>query len=85
MDIGLSRRNTDLLDPIHTPYALWVRDALEVVYNQVCCHAGQAVQRQKRRYDKRAVTRVFVRGDWTMRYYPPAKSVSWIRHSWVLT
>ena len=37
------------------------------------CHAGQAVRRQKRLYDKRAGKRVFAIGDWTMRYYPPAK------------
>ena len=47
--------------------------ALEVAYDQVRCHAGQAVRRQKRMYDKRAVKRVFTIGDWTMRYYPPAK------------
>ena len=33
----------------------------------------QAVLRQKRLYDKRAVCRLFVVGDWTLRYYPPAK------------
>ena len=71
MDLGLPWRNTDLPDPILNPYALWVRDALEVAYDQVRCHAGQAVRRQKRLYDKLAVKRVFVIGDWTMRYYPP--------------
>ena len=30
-------------------------------------------ERQKHLYDKRAVRRLFVVGDWTMRYYPPAK------------
>ena len=41
MDVGLSQRNHDIPDPINNPYALWVRDALEVAY-QVHCHAGQA-------------------------------------------
>ena len=34
---------------------------------------GQAVWRQKCLYDKRAVKWVFAVGDWTLRYYPPAK------------
>ena len=73
MDVGLPCRNQDLPDPIKNPYALWVSDALEVAYDQVRYHAGLAVRRQKRLYDKRAVKRVFAVGDWTMRYYPPAK------------
>ena len=72
MDVGLPRRDMDLPDPIQNPHALWVRDALEVAYNQVRCHAGQAVRRQKSLYDKRAIKRVSTIGDWTMRYYPPA-------------
>ena len=71
MDVGIPRRHQDLPDPIKNPYPLWVRDALEVAYDQVRCHASQAVRRQKRLYDKRAVKRVF--GDWTMKYYPPPK------------
>ena len=46
---------------------------MEVAYDQDRCHAGQAVRRLKRLYDKRAVKRVFAIGDWTMRHYPPAK------------
>ena len=70
MDVGLPRREPDLRvpDPISIPYAVWVCDALEVAYNQVCRHSGQAVQRQKKLYDRRAVRRL-----WVMRYYPPAK------------
>ena len=45
MDIGLPRREPDLPDPITSPYAIWVRDALEVAYDQVRRHSGQ---RQKR-------------------------------------
>ena len=69
MDVGLPRRTHYMLNQ----YALWVRDALEVTYDQVCCHTGQAVRRQKRLFDKRAIKRVFAVGDWTLRYYPPAK------------
>ena len=71
-------------DPIQNPYALWVRDDLEVAYDQVQCHAGHVVRRQKCLYDKRAVKRVFAVGDWTMRYYPPAKKCKldspWLGH-----
>ena len=73
MDVGLPRRTHDMPDPINKPYDLWVRDAMEVAYDQVRCHTGQAVRRQKRLFDKRAVKRVFAVGDWTLRYYPPAK------------
>ena len=73
MDVGLPRWEPDLPDPISSPYAVWVRDALEVAYDQVRRHSGQAVQRQKRLYDRRAVRRLFSVGDWVLRYYPPAK------------
>ena len=36
MDVGLPRCDQDLPDPIKNLYALWVRDALEVAYDQVC-------------------------------------------------
>ena len=52
MDVGLPWHDRDLPDPIKNPYALWVRDALEVAYDQVRRHSGQAVRRQKRLYDK---------------------------------
>ena len=73
MDVGLPWRTHEVPDPINNLYALWVRDALEVAYDQVRCHAGQAVRRQKQLYDKRAVKRVFAVGDWTLRYLPPSK------------
>ena len=73
MDVGLTRLDTDSPDLVQYPYALRVRDALEVAYDQVRCHAGQAVRRQKCLYDKRAVKRVFSICEWTVRYYPPAK------------
>ena len=40
MDVGLPHRDQDLPDPIKNPYALWVRDALEVAYDQVHRHSG---------------------------------------------
>ena len=73
MDVGLPRRESDLPDLITSPYAVWVRDALEVAYDQVRRHSDQAVQRQKRLYDRRAVRRLFAVGDWIVRYYSPAK------------
>ena len=75
MDVGLPRRagKTESADPIQNPYALWVCDALELVYDQVRSNAGQAVRRQKCLYDPRAVKHIFTVGDWTMRYYHPAK------------
>ena len=73
MDIGLPRDQLDTSESITSPYALWVRDALEEAYDQVRQHSGQAVQRQKRLCDRRAVKRDFAVGDWVMRYYSPAK------------
>ena len=60
MDIGLPKQQSDLPDSITSPYAIWVRDALEVAYDQVRQHSGQAVQRQKRLYDRRAVKQATV-------------------------
>ena len=73
MDVGLPHQDPDLPDPITSPYAAWVCDALEVAYDQVRRHSGQAVRRQKRLYDRRAVRRLFAVGDWVLRYYSPAK------------
>ena len=73
MDVGLPRPDQDLPDPIKNPYASWVRDPLEVAYDQVRRHSVQAVLQQKRLYDKRAVRRLFAVGDWTLRHYLPAK------------
>ena len=58
---------------VSSPFAIWVRDALEVAFDQVRRHSGQAVQCQNRLYDQRAVRRLFAIGDWVMSYYPPAK------------
>ena len=71
-DVGIPRQDPDLPDPITSAYAVWVRDALVVAYDQVRRHSGQAVRRQKRLYDWRAFRRLFAVGDWTLRYYSPA-------------
>ena len=73
MDIGLPKEQSDTPDTITSPYAIWVRDALEEAYEQVRQHSGQAVQRQKRLFDRRAVKRQFSVGDWAMCFYTPAK------------
>ena len=62
MDIGLPKEQSDTPDSITSPYAIWIRDALEEAYEQVRQHSGQAVQRQKRLYDRRAVKRLFAVG-----------------------
>ena len=82
MDVGLPRHESDLPDPITSPYAVWVRDALEVAYDQVRGHSGQAVRRQKRLCDRRAVRRLFAVGDWVLRYYTPAKKCK-LDSAWV--
>ena len=73
MDFGPPHQDQDIPDPIKNPHASWVRDTLEVAYDQVRRHSGQVVRRQKRLYDKRAVRHLFAVGDWTLRNYPPAK------------
>ena len=82
MDIGLPKQQSDLPDSITGPYAIWVRDALEVAYDQVHKHSSQAVQRQRRLYDRRAVKRLFAVGDWVMRYYAPAKKCT-LDSAWI--
>ena len=47
-----------------------------MAFYQVRRHSGQAVRRQKRLYDQRAVRRLFALGDWVMRYYPAGKKDS---------
>ena len=34
-------------EEVASPNAVWVKDSLEVAFDQVCRHSGQAVQRQK--------------------------------------
>ena len=73
MDIGLPRHQPDPQEGVTSPYAVWVKDSLEVAFDQVRRHSGQAVQRQKRLYDQWEVRRLFAIGDWVMRYYPVGK------------
>ena len=75
MDVGLPRQEPDLPDPITSPYAVWVHYALELAYDQVRRHSGQAVQRQKRLNDRRAVRRMFAVGDWVFALLLPCKEV----------
>ena len=53
------------------PFAGWVRDALEVAYDQVRHSLHRTVARRKRLYDVKAVNRKFPVGSWVLRYYPP--------------
>ena len=73
MDIGLPRRHPDPAEDVASPYDVCVKDSLEVAFDQVRRHSGQAVQRQKRLHGQRAVQRLFTLGDWVMRYYPAGK------------
>ena len=54
------------------PFAAWVRDALEVAYDQVRHSLNRTAARPKRLYDVKAVNRKFPVGSWVLRYYPPA-------------
>ena len=78
MDVGLPRWDPEPPDAVSSPYAVWVRDALEVAFDQVRRHSGKAVQRQKKLYDQRVVRRLFAISDWAMRYYPAAEKCIWL-------
>ena len=54
------------------PFAAWVRDALEVAYDQVRHSLNRTAARRKRFYDVKAVNRKFSVGSWVLRYHPPA-------------
>ena len=54
------------------PFATWVRDALEVAYDNVRHSLQYTATRRKRLYDVKAVNRKFPVGSWVLRYYPPA-------------
>ena len=43
MDIGLPHRNPEPNHDVASPYAVWVKDSLEVVFDQLRRHSGQAV------------------------------------------
>ena len=53
------------------PFAVWVRDALEVAYDQIRHSLHCTAARLKRLYDVKAVNRKFLVGSWVLRYYPP--------------
>ena len=44
MDIGLPRQDPEPPDAVSSPFSVWVRDALEVAFDQVCRQSGLAVQ-----------------------------------------
>ena len=52
------------------PFSVWVRDALEVAYDQVRHSLRRTAARRKRLYDVKAVNRKFPVGSWVLRYYP---------------
>ena len=54
------------------PFATWMRDTLEVAYDQVRHSLHRTAARRKRLYDVKAVNRKFPVGSWVLRYYPPA-------------
>ena len=53
------------------PFAVWVRDALEVAYDQVRHSLHRTAARRKHLYDVKAVNLKFPVGSWVLRYYPP--------------
>ena len=52
-------------------FAVWVRDALKVAYDQVRHSLHRTTAQCKRLYDVKAVNRKFPVGSWVLRYYPP--------------
>ena len=64
------------------PFATWVRDALEVAYDNVRESLNRTAAHRKRLYDAKAVNRKFPVGSWVLRYYPPPPpqpcNTSWV-------
>ena len=56
------------------PFAVWVRDALEIAYDQVRHSLHHTTARRKRLYDVKAVNRKFPVGSWVLRYYATGSS-----------
>ena len=44
MDIGMPHQYPDPVEDVASPYAVWVKDSLEVAFDQVRRHSGQAVR-----------------------------------------
>jgi hypothetical protein len=61
-------RTARIADTMSHPFAMWVRDALEVAYDNVRVSAGC----RKRLYDMKATERRFPLRSWVLHYYPPA-------------
>ena len=63
MDIGMPHRHPEPVDDVVSPYAVWVKNSLEIAFDQVRRHSGKAVRQQKRLCDQRAVRRLFALGN----------------------
>ena len=44
MDIGMPRQQPEPVDDVVSLYAVWVKDSLEVAFDQVRRHSGKAVR-----------------------------------------
>ena len=82
MDIGLSRQDPEPPDAVST-FAVWVRDALEVAFDQVRQHSGLAVQRQKRLYDQVRFDACLLLVTGLCVITLQQRSVNWTRFGWV--
>ena len=75
MDVGLTSRMHDMPDPINNPYALWVREALEVAYDQV-----RARQSGDKNYF--LINGCLLWGIGLCDTTPQLRSENWIHHGW---
>ena len=55
-------QHPDPVEDVASPYAVWVKDSLEVAFDQVRRHSGKAVRRQKRLHDQRGSAPVVCAG-----------------------
>ncbi len=64
-------------------YVEWVRDAMCEGFEHVRLNLGRAAERQKRYYDRRAVTQTYSPGEWVLRLYPPGTSRSKLNYHYI--
>lgn len=65
---------TEPATPTHlcpVEYVEWVRQTTAASFDFAREHLQKAAERQKRNYDKGARERLFERGQWVLRFYPP--------------
>ena len=79
MDIGLPRQDLEPPDVVTSPFAVWVRDALEVAFDQVRRNSGLAVQRHKD-YTINDACLLLVTGLYDIT--PQGRSANWTRCGW---